>query len=208
MLEEGCAFEELISFHGGLGGPQTRPFVLHPAGLPGPPKPLVGAEAVHELLCSWRVRLQGATAFAQHAPLAAAGAEAPTRPAGITVVAILALVQALLSVVIGLARVGQSDAGALDAATFESIALITTGLLTLLVVRSLWVGRAWARLAIGALEAANLALGVRLTVTQAGSGFWHGLAQMGFATIVLVLLYAGGSDDFFAARKRRRRPSD
>ena len=27
-LEEGCAFEELISFHGGLGGPQTRPFIL------------------------------------------------------------------------------------------------------------------------------------------------------------------------------------
>ena len=30
-LDEGCAFEELISFHGGLGGPQTRPFVLYPA---------------------------------------------------------------------------------------------------------------------------------------------------------------------------------
>jgi uncharacterized membrane protein YvlD (DUF360 family) len=25
-LEEGCAFEELICFHGGLGGPQTQPF--------------------------------------------------------------------------------------------------------------------------------------------------------------------------------------
>ena len=24
VLDEGCAFEELISFHGGLGGPQTR----------------------------------------------------------------------------------------------------------------------------------------------------------------------------------------
>ena len=30
-LDEGCAFEELISFHGGLGGSQTRPFILHPA---------------------------------------------------------------------------------------------------------------------------------------------------------------------------------
>ena len=36
-LDEGCAFEELISFHGGLGGPQTRPFVLYPpARLPAP----------------------------------------------------------------------------------------------------------------------------------------------------------------------------
>ena len=33
-LEEGCAFEELISFHGGLGGPQTRPFILYPVELP------------------------------------------------------------------------------------------------------------------------------------------------------------------------------
>ena len=30
VLDEGCAFEELISFHGGLGGPQTRAFILHP----------------------------------------------------------------------------------------------------------------------------------------------------------------------------------
>ena len=34
VLDEGCAFEELISFHGGLGGPQTRPFILLPAGAP------------------------------------------------------------------------------------------------------------------------------------------------------------------------------
>ena len=32
QLDEGCAFEELISFHGGMGGPQTRPFLLHPGG--------------------------------------------------------------------------------------------------------------------------------------------------------------------------------
>ena len=31
QLDEGCAFEELISFHGGLGGPQTRPFILYPS---------------------------------------------------------------------------------------------------------------------------------------------------------------------------------
>ena len=34
-MDEGCAFEELISFHGGIGGPQTRPFILHPRRLPG-----------------------------------------------------------------------------------------------------------------------------------------------------------------------------
>lgn len=58
QLDEGCAFEELISFHGGMGGPQTRPFVLHPATLPGPEAPLLGAASVHGLLSGWRAMLQ------------------------------------------------------------------------------------------------------------------------------------------------------
>jgi uncharacterized membrane protein YvlD (DUF360 family) len=53
-LDEGCAFEELISFHGGLGGPQTRPFILYPGRLPVPEGPILGAAAVHQLLKSWR----------------------------------------------------------------------------------------------------------------------------------------------------------
>jgi uncharacterized membrane protein YvlD (DUF360 family) len=62
VTEEGCAFEELISFHGGMGGPQTRPFILHPARLEAPSEPLVGAEAVHRLLRAWRAALDGAPA--------------------------------------------------------------------------------------------------------------------------------------------------
>ena len=59
VLEEGCAFEELICFHGGLGGPQTRPFILHPAELPMPDDPILGAEQVHRLLVGWRKLLHG-----------------------------------------------------------------------------------------------------------------------------------------------------
>jgi hypothetical protein len=58
-LEQGCAFEELISFHGGLGGPQTRPFVLHPIELATPAEPIVGAAQVQEVLSGWRGSLQG-----------------------------------------------------------------------------------------------------------------------------------------------------
>jgi len=54
VVEEGCAFEELISFHGGLGGPQTQPFILYPSHFRAPQGPVVGAEAVHRLLRSWR----------------------------------------------------------------------------------------------------------------------------------------------------------
>jgi uncharacterized membrane protein YvlD (DUF360 family) len=61
-LDEGCAFEELISFHGGLGGPQTRAFILHPAKLTLPAVPIIGAAAVHGVLSGWRQSLQGAAA--------------------------------------------------------------------------------------------------------------------------------------------------
>jgi uncharacterized membrane protein YvlD (DUF360 family) len=58
-LDEGCAFEELISFHGGLGGPQTRAFILSPPRLAPPAEPILGAAGVHELLSGWRRTLQG-----------------------------------------------------------------------------------------------------------------------------------------------------
>lgn len=58
-LDEGCAFEELISFHGGLGGSQTQPFLLYPAQLPAPEQPLIGAETLHRLLVGWRRLLEG-----------------------------------------------------------------------------------------------------------------------------------------------------
>jgi hypothetical protein len=88
-LDEGCAFEELISFHGGLGGPQTRPFVLYPATLELPSEPIVGAEALHRVLAGWRAQLNGLVAEATEIP-SALPAEAPAplpraqapRPAG------------------------------------------------------------------------------------------------------------------------------
>ena len=69
-LEEGCAFEELICFHGGIGGHQTRPFILHPAHLEAPPGPILGAASVHGILAGWRRRLQsGPDAAAQTQPI-------------------------------------------------------------------------------------------------------------------------------------------
>ena len=66
-LDEGCAFEELISFHGGIGGLQTRPFILHPAHLEVPDGPILGAASVHGILAGWRQQLQsGRVKAAQH----------------------------------------------------------------------------------------------------------------------------------------------
>ena len=68
VLDEGCAFEELISFHGGLGGPQTRPFILYPPGLRPPTEPIIGAAAVHKLLLRWRQSLSGGAEDDKKAP--------------------------------------------------------------------------------------------------------------------------------------------
>ena len=72
MVDEGCAFEELISFHGGLGGPQTRPFILAPPDLALPTEPIIGAAAVHALLSGWRRTLQGPAPVPEQAPDSAA----------------------------------------------------------------------------------------------------------------------------------------
>ncbi|WP_405589534.1 alkaline phosphatase family protein [Streptomyces sp. NBC_01190] len=64
------AFEEQAGSHGGLGGAQSRPFLLHPVELTLPEQPLVGAEALHEVFRDW---LRGP---ALGVPRAAAGSAA------------------------------------------------------------------------------------------------------------------------------------
>jgi hypothetical protein len=50
---EVAAFEELVGSHGGMGGTQAHPFVLHPTELPWPEGDVVGAERVHRVFRSW-----------------------------------------------------------------------------------------------------------------------------------------------------------
>jgi uncharacterized membrane protein YvlD (DUF360 family) len=54
--DEVAAFEELIGSHGGLGGPQTRAFVLSPADWHLDEMPLVGAPAIYRQLRRWMER--------------------------------------------------------------------------------------------------------------------------------------------------------
>jgi hypothetical protein len=50
--EEASAFEPHVGSHGGLGGPQQRGFLLHPAGFADPGE-IVGAEHLHRVLRGW-----------------------------------------------------------------------------------------------------------------------------------------------------------
>jgi hypothetical protein len=47
------AFEEFVGSHGGLGGSQSYPFALIPRDWYVPDEPIVGAEAMHRLMCRW-----------------------------------------------------------------------------------------------------------------------------------------------------------
>ena len=62
-FDEVAAFEELVGSHGGMGGAQSFPFVLHPAELAWPEGEVVGAEAVHRIFRGWLAGL-GQEAYA------------------------------------------------------------------------------------------------------------------------------------------------
>lgn len=60
---EVAAFEELVGSHGGMGGTQSFPFVLHPSELSWPEDEVVGAERVHRIFRGWLAEL-GQDAYA------------------------------------------------------------------------------------------------------------------------------------------------
>ena len=55
--DEVGAFEQLVGWHGGLGGTQSFPFLLHPVEFRLPDEDIVGAESVHRHLRGWLAQL-------------------------------------------------------------------------------------------------------------------------------------------------------
>jgi len=72
QFEEVAAFEELVGSHGGLGGTQSFPFVLHPRDLAWPEGEVVGAESVHRIFRRWLGQL-GHRAFQETTPIESEG---------------------------------------------------------------------------------------------------------------------------------------
>jgi uncharacterized membrane protein YvlD (DUF360 family) len=75
-----AAFEELIGAHGGLGGAQTRPFLLHPKEWEADLAPLVGAPMVYQQIRRWMERELG-IAFPTGGSAAKEGQPATVEPA-------------------------------------------------------------------------------------------------------------------------------
>jgi hypothetical protein len=87
-LGEVAAFEELIGSHGGLGGPQTEPFILHPSEWTLDEEVPLGAPAIYRnirrRLDSIGIELGGAkrTSAPSTSPAGSlAGASAESAPA-------------------------------------------------------------------------------------------------------------------------------
>jgi uncharacterized membrane protein YvlD (DUF360 family) len=75
-----AAFEELIGAHGGLGGPQTRPFLLYPADWELDLGPLIGAPMVYRQLRRWMEGELGMTFGLTRRTGEPAAATAPAAP--------------------------------------------------------------------------------------------------------------------------------
>ena len=78
-LGEVAAFEELIGSHGGLGGPQTEPFILHPVEWELDEEVPLGAPAIYRNIRRW---LSSAGIELGKQPAAGAASRPATEPAG------------------------------------------------------------------------------------------------------------------------------
>ena len=86
-FDEVAAFEELIGSHGGLGGPQTQPIIMHPAEW-NLDEEIVGAPAVYRQIRRWAERhldhrfgKDGTAPVLPMPPGALPGSESVTQPA-------------------------------------------------------------------------------------------------------------------------------
>ncbi|GIE98485.1 phage holin family protein [Paractinoplanes rishiriensis] len=70
VTQEVAAFEELVGCHGGMGGWQDRPVLVHPRAWPVE-LDLTGADAVHEQLCRWLEKFGARSSSGGDGPAAA-----------------------------------------------------------------------------------------------------------------------------------------
>ena len=77
---EVLSYENLVGSHGGLGGRQGEPFLLHPVDLPLVDGPLIGAPAVNKQLRHWLDMLHGGGPAVVSDDVGKPGSSKPTEP--------------------------------------------------------------------------------------------------------------------------------
>jgi hypothetical protein len=205
-LEEVAAFEELVGSHGGMGGPQTRPFLLHPADLVLDDDPLVGAPAVHRQLQRWARQLDVNAPIADAEPRAALG-----EPTGLRWVAawlaLLGGIELVLTALVALAVVA-GEREAVDLAlgvtpVLVGLVLAALSLFSLAAAYGIWRRRRWAWMVALALSTFNV---LQVVLGMAREGF-SGIVSYGAvgAIVSLVLFWYLTRPHVAAAFGRTRR---
>lgn len=131
------------------------------------------------------------------------------RPVGVTVVAVIATIQGVIAVLVGLGLIVERNSSTLlehidqgsGAVTTYGVMGIIWGVLALLVAWGLWTGGGWARIFVAILEVLHLAGGVWLLFAWSGHYLWQGIWQIVVALIVLWLLFNPRADEFFEGRR-------
>jgi hypothetical protein len=132
----------------------------------------------------------------------------PGRPVGVTVVAVIAFIQGIIGILMGIGlivernndslieQIGQSSG---QVQTYGWLALIW-GVLAVLVGWGLWNGGDWARILVAILEVLQIAGGVYMLFAWNGTFLFQGIWQIIVGLVVLWLLFNPRSDQFFASR--------
>ncbi len=132
------------------------------------------------------------------------------RPVGVTVVAVIATIQGIIGLAVGIGLIVEKNSDTLlshidqssgTVATYGVMAIIW-GALALLVAWGLWTGGGWARILVAILEILHVAGGVWLLFWWNGHYLWQGIWQIAVALFVLWLLFNPRADEFFEGRSR------
>jgi hypothetical protein len=130
------------------------------------------------------------------------------RPISVSVVAIVAFIQGIIAISVGLGLiVERNDANLLEhinrgsgTLTTYGVGSIIWGALALLVGYGLWHGAGWARILVAILQILSLFGGILLLFSWDGHYLWQGIWQIIVSLFVLWLLFNPRADEFFHGR--------
>lgn len=130
------------------------------------------------------------------------------RPVLISVVAILAVVQGVFSVLAGIALIIDRNDADLRAhvgvssgnLTALGIFLLIVGAIEFLVALGLWRGNQAARVIVAIVTALQGAGGIYELLAYSGTYLWQGIWQILFSALILYILFNQSSERFFEGR--------
>jgi hypothetical protein len=184
-LGEVAAFEELIGSHGGLGGPQTQPFILHPADWTLDEEVPLGAPAIYRNLRRWLGDM-GIQLGEPKAADSAVAVPAPLpAPRWIGLVAAVVVLASVVWAAIGMLLLVALlvDGGDLGS-WLVTVVLLGLGAAGFLTAWGLWRRRRWAWMVTLVLEGITVVQAL-LTAADRGPG---GIVALGIAPVVVAFV--------------------